>query len=61
MTTVGDYHDCYLPTYAYILADIMGNVLDICITDHGLYHVEYYTIPNFAGGYYAIQLNKTQK
>ncbi len=47
MKNFGQYHDFYLSSDVYLLADVMENFRDICLKDYGLDPVHYYTLPNF--------------
>lgn len=45
---LGDYHDFYLATDVYLLADVFENFRDMCLDYYGLDPAHYYTLPNFA-------------
>ena len=45
---LGQYHDFYLMSDVYILADVFENFRDMCLEYYGLDPAYYYTLPNFA-------------
>ena len=45
-----DYHDFYLATDVYLLADVFENFRDMCLDYYGLDPAHYYTLPNVAWG-----------
>ncbi len=47
MSTLGEYHDVYLRTDVYLLADVFENFRRLSQKTHGLDPAHYLTIPNF--------------
>ena len=45
---LGQYHDFYLMSDVYLLADVFENFRDMCFDYYGLDPAYYYTLPNFA-------------
>ena len=45
---LGQYHDFYLSTDVYVLADVFENFRDMCLEYYQLDPAHYYTLPNFA-------------
>ena len=50
VTNMGEYHDFYLATDVYLLADVFENFRDMCLDYYGLEPTHYYTLPMLAWG-----------
>ena len=47
-TTMRDYHDLYLKTDIFLLADIFENFREMCLKSYGLDPVHYYSLPGLS-------------
>ena len=45
---MGEYHDLYVQTDAFLLADVFEKFRDKCIEIHGLYPSYFYSVPGLA-------------
>ena len=46
--TMGDYHDLYLLTDVFLLADVFTEFRDMCMNNYGLDCFQYLTLPHYA-------------
>lgn len=58
INNLGEYSDLYLLTDIAILAEIFENFRELCITNHRLDPVHYYTLPGFTWDAF-LRMNKT--